>query len=261
MRRMFSNILFLLYVVFISCAVPISVGVNHGYKQNKVNWAQSVFYVATRQTELLCLGDNNCFPFQEKYGAGTSFVIDYVNGNTIMMSAAHLCEPYIVPTEEEEIIPLQTVFEIGIIQGEFLLLVNDILFIDRDSDICVFSVPVEIGVKIELSKKSPKYGEDVWSIGAPTGYFPETAKPITQGLFSGDAERRLMDGGLLPFSNFNMPTVPGMSGSPIINKRGDVVGLVSAVSSDWHMISYSPTLKQLRDARDIALIKAKSLGN
>jgi hypothetical protein len=253
---MFSNILFLLYVVFISCAVPISVGVNHGYKQNKSNWAQSVFYVATRQTELICLGDNNCFPLQDKYGAGTSFVIDYIGGRTIMMSAAHLCEPYIIePEGAEESIPLKIIFEIGIIQGDFLLLVDNILYVDRETDICVFSVPVELGVKIEISKKPPKYGENVWSIGAPTGYFPETAKPITHGLFSGDAERRLMDGGLLPFSNFNMPTVPGMSGSPIINKKGDVVGLVSAVSSEWHMISYSPTLKQLRDARDIALIK------
>lgn len=254
---MFSNILFLLYVVFISCAVPVSIGINHSYKKNKSIWAHSIFYVATRQVELLCLEPTSCFPVSEKFGAGTSFVIDYIDNSTIMMSAAHLCEPYYAPDPVglELNLPLETKFELGISQGEYLLLVENILFLDTDADICVFSVPVLLGVKLDFADKSPNYGENVWSIGAPTGYFPETAKPITQGLFSGDAERRIEGGEYFPFSNFNMPTVPGMSGSPIINENGQVVGLVSAVNYEWHMISYSPTLEQLQNAKHQAIEK------
>ncbi len=242
-----------------SCAVPISIGVNQGFKQNKINWAHSVFYVATRQTELLCLSEDTCMPFSEKYGAGTSFVIDYVGNSTIMMSAAHLCEPHMLEAEDAVHPSLMKLkFEMGISIGDYLLLVEEVLFLDTDTDICVFSVPELLGVGVDFANKSPKYGENVWSIGAPTGYFPETAKPITHGLYSGDAERRLTEHEFLPFSNFNMPTVPGMSGSPIMNKYGRVVGLVSAVSGEWHMISYSPTLEQLKSAKEAAMKKIKS---
>lgn len=257
---MFSNILFLFYLIFISCAVPVSVGINHSYKKDKSMWARSVFYVATRQTEQLCLGDENCFLVADSFGAGTSFVIGYNDNVTIMMSVAHLCEPAILTAKKGAIesLPTEIKFQIGIIQGERLLLVNDILFIDNKSDVCVFTVPVLLGGGLDLAIKSPKYGEQVWSIGAPVGYFPETAKPITHGLYSGSAEKLLEDGKYLPFSNFNMPTVPGMSGSPIINKNGKVVGLVSAVSHDWHMISYSPTLEQIKLAKEMAFKKIKS---
>ena len=55
-----------------------------------------------------------------------------------------------------------------------------------------------------------------------------------------------------------MPTVGGMSGSPIINESGEVVGIVSAVNVDWHMVSYSPTLEQIKDAIETATLKLES---
>ena len=259
MQRMFSNILFLLYLVFIGCAIPISVGINHGYKTNKINWAHSVYYLTTRQAQLVCIDDENCIPIGESYGAGTSFVLEYIGHNTIMMTAAHLCREYEVPVDEmfKDMPNIETKFEVGIFLEGYVLVIQDILYVDEQTDICVFSVPELLGVPSEFAKRSPRYGDTVWSIGAPAGYFPPSAKPITQGMFSGEAERALGEDYYIAFSNFNMPTIPGMSGSPIFNKNGDVVGLVSAVNVQWHMISYSPTLAQLKKAEEEAIAKFK----
>lgn len=257
---MFSNILFLLYLIFMSCTIPITIGVNHGYKTNKINWAHSVYYLTTRQTQEVCLDDETCLPIAESYGAGTSFVLEYIGHNTIMMTAAHLCREYEMPIDNmfADMPNTKTNFEVGVfLEGGFVLVINNILYYDEETDICVFSVPELLGVPTEFAKRRPRYGDTVWSIGAPAGYFPPTAKPITQGLYSGDAERGIAADYYLPFSNFNMPTIPGMSGSPIFNKSGDVVGLVSAVNVQWHMISYSPTLEQLRKAEEEAIVKFK----
>ena len=242
-----------------SCTIPITIGVNHGYKTNKINWAHSVYYLTTRQMQEVCLNDNTCIPISESFGAGTSFVLEYIGHNTIMMTAAHLCREHEIPVNDmfADLPNVKTKFQVGVFLEEYVLVINDILYYDEQSDICVFSVPELLGVPTEFAKRSPRYGDTVWSIGAPAGYFPPTAKPITQGVYSGDAERAAAEDYYIAFSNFNMPTIPGMSGSPIFNKRGDVVGLVSAVNVEWHMISYSPTLEQLRKAEEEAIAKFK----
>lgn len=249
MRRMLTNIFFYCYIVLLGCAIPMSIGVQHGLKNEKLEWADSVIFIATQQLELLCVEDV-CAPISEAMGAGTSFVIDKKENETTLMTAAHLCEPRELPRQSPLNIEanFQTVFHMTIIDDNEMTLVSDILFLDSVTDICIFTVPKALGKKMKISKRNPRYGDNVWSIGAPTGYFPQSAKPITKGVFSGEALRFQPNGGKLEFFNFNMPTIGGMSGSPIINEKGKVIGLVSAVHNEWHLISYSPTLEQIRAA-------------
>ena len=256
---MITNFLFVCYMIFMSCSLPVSIGLQTAYKSHKLAWADSVIYVATRQMHLVCI-EEQCMPVDQSYGAGTSFVIDKVDGKSILMTAAHLCYPYNAGQQSplSELGILETRFDLSIVLGESLLIVQEILVLDVENDICVFSVPVDIGREMPISRKDPRYGDNVWTIGAPAGYFPESAKPITRGTFSGEAERRMENGSLNPFFNFTMPAVGGMSGSPIINEHGEVVGIVSAVNSDWHLISFSPTLDQIKDSIDLAMEKLNS---
>ena len=231
-----------------SCSVPISVSFQHSYKNNKQTWANSVIFIATRQTELICV-DSTCAPISVNYGAGTSFIIDSEDDKTTLMTAAHLCYAMTVPELQEsmidEIATIETKFDMTIAINETPIPIEKILYIDKKTDICIFSVPINIGKPLRFARKAPKYGDGVWSIGAPAGYFPESAKPITKGIFSGEAGRTIDNNEILRFYNFTMPTIGGMSGSPIVNSRGEVVGIVSAVNGNWHMISFSPTLYQI----------------
>ena len=258
---MISNFLFFSYLVFMSCSIPLSVGLQHSYKKSKTAWAASVVYVATRSTQALCVSDTNmCIPLEQSYGAGTSFVIDKIDEHTVIMTAAHLCYAYReIPPQSimDGLGTIDTKFEMGIVIEEELFPVNNILFLDIQNDICI-SVPVNIGREMPISRSNPRYGDNVWSVGAPAGYFPESAKPITRGMFSGEAKRISPDGTDIEFFNFSMPTIGGMSGSPIINQSGELVGIVSAVNTDWHMISYSPTLNQIKEAIKTAILKLES---
>lgn len=245
-----------------SCSLPISVGLQHSYKKNKSAWADSVIFVATRQIQLVCLNDSElCMPVDQNFGAGTSFVIDKVEGNSVLMTAAHLCYDYAGDYPQsvmEGMATLESKFDMSIIINEQMIVVDNILLIDVENDICVFTVPADVGRQMPISRNNPKYGDDVWSIGAPAGYFPESAKPITKGIFAGEAERTFESGKRIEFYNFSMPTIGGMSGSPIINESGEVVGIVSAVNVDWHMVSFSPTLNQIKEAIKTAILKLEN---
>ena len=258
---MIANFLFFFYLVFMSCSLPLSIGLQSAYKANKSVWADSVIYIATRQTELICV-DASCMPLGVSYGAGTSFAVDNIGGNTILMTAAHLCYPYRPAASQtsvmEGLATLETQFDMSIVIGETAIPIDNVLYVDEEKDICTFSIPLDIARGMRIAKKNPTYGEEVWSIGAPAGYFPESAKPITKGMFSGEAVRINKDNQKLEFFNFSMPTIGGMSGSPIVNSDGEVIGLVSAVNSSWHMVSFSPTLNQIREALDITIRKLNS---
>lgn len=264
---MISNILFIIYLSFMSCSIPMSIGIKYGYESSKLVWADSVMLVATRETQNACSvteGVETCIPIGSVYGSGTAFVIDTVGENTVFMTAAHLCSRRSVnedqyPTSSGETgLTEKITYEFGIIMGENIALVNNVLFYDEVDDICVFAIPALIGKQpLKMAKNVPNYGDDVWTIGAPVGYFTNTAKPITRGSYSGDSYRIVL-GFNVSYSNYTMPTVGGMSGSPIVDHRGRVIGLVSAVHSEWHLLSFSPTLEQITAAKESAVLKLSS---
>ena len=251
---MITKFLFLFYIISLGCAVPIGIGVKHAYQKNKLVWADSVNLLAAREQELACVLDN-CITISESIGSGTSFVIDHMKDKSIVMTAAHLCQPRTDFGQSNVNVmgaELVTNFEIGLIWNRQLVLVDEVLYNNADNDICIVTIPRIQTAEAKIAKHNPDYGDIVWSIGAPAAYFPESAKPITHGHFSGEASRMLFDNSMMGFYNMSMPTVQGMSGSPIFNDKGEVVGIVSAVQADWHMICYSPTLEQIKVAINIA---------
>lgn len=255
---MIGNILFIFYAIWLGCAVPVAVSVKHLEKNNKLVWADSVNLLLARELQLACLM-GNCIPISESVGSGTSFIIDHIEDKTIVMTAAHLCKnPEEYGQSGVDGVELKNVLEMGVVRGEMFYQSREILYNNETNDICIFSVPLMNGYKAPIARNPPEYGDKIWSIGAPAGYFPESAKPITHGFFSGDAERALDPTLNVGFYNFSMPTIPGMSGSPIFNDSGEVVGIVSAVHYKWHMISYSPTHQQIVDAVEEAITKLKN---
>ena len=91
---MIGNILFILYLFFLGCAIPTTIGLDRAYKQSKVHLSDAVNLLATKQAQYICLTDDNCMLDREIYSTGTSFVVDIKDDeNTIVMTAAHLCIP------------------------------------------------------------------------------------------------------------------------------------------------------------------------
>lgn len=249
---MFGAFLFKLYLVGTAFAIPLSFGLNYGASLSKSNWADAVVLVTNEYREEMCVLDS-CITAFSGFGSGTAFVIDYEDDVTIFMSAAHLCNEYtIVESESKGEFETRRHSTMYIRYNNTLYPAGKmILYKNNFTDVCVFGVKGVYGKKLKIAKKDPKYSEQIWTIGAPAGFFPESAKPINSGYYSGTAYRINQVGDKQDFFNFSLPTIGGMSGSPILNSKGQVVGIVSAVFKEWHMICFSPTLTDIKEAEEI----------
>ena len=251
---MIAKFLLIFYWLALGCSLPLTVGIKHAAKLNKLNWSNSVFITVVDFKQEICFEDGECALVGRNFATGTSFIIDHREDSTIMMSAAHLCLQDRTEQSVEDqgisatLVKSATMFIDDNNQQYF---VDEILFKDESTDICIYSTKrIVPHMPLRISDRVPIYGEEVWTIGAPTGFMPDSAKPISRGLFAGEAIRTHPVSDSAAFASYSMPTVQGMSGSPIMDYQGRVVGIVSAVHMDWHMISFSPTLDQIKKAID-----------
>jgi len=109
---------------------------------------------------------------------------------------------------------------------------------DFASDLCIVSTDRFKGVPYKIAKKLPEMGEQVYNIAAPAGIFEENLVPLFKGMYSGGAHDRKV---------YTLPATGGSSGSPVLNHKGQVVGVVSAVTKNFKNIVISPTLKQIKN--------------
>jgi hypothetical protein len=82
---------------------------------------------------------------------------------------------------------------------------------------------------LELSQSSPVVGQRIVVIGAPEGL----SQTVSDGLVS--ALRNTDNGPLLQFT---APVSPGSSGGPILNLRGQVIGIVAAFAKEGQNLNF-----------------------
>src|SRR6185312_2954546 len=103
-----------------------------------------------------------------------------------------------------------------------------------------------------------KVGDVVLAIGAPFGL----TKTVTDGIISATGRA---DIGLAAYENFlqtDAPVNPGNSGGPLVNMRGEVIGMNSAIASgvgQFGGISFAIPSNMIKTL--IARLAARSLGN
>jgi len=116
----------------------------------------------------------------------------------------------------------------------------------KNNDLAILSIPRNNVPALTVSTEPPKIGDKLYNVGAPAGTFGKNMVPFYEGRFLGHWKDR-RTGFLSPVMMTSIPVAGGSSGSPILNRHGHVVGMVSAVNRGFHHISISPTWKQLYD--------------
>lgn len=97
---------------------------------------------------------------------------------------------------------------------------------------------------IKMANHKPDIGEKVYNLAAPQGIFGKDLVMLYEGFFSGVLKG---DGLLNPDADiYSLPANPGSSGSPIINSRGMLVGMVWAIHSRFHHITLSVPYDKLK---------------
>ena len=128
-----------------------------------------------------------------------------------------------------------------------------------EADLCVLESSINQRA-VSIARSGLEFGERGTNISAPYGLMftsPEGgAVYVTDGLYSGTLT---MEDGTRDM--YTIWVAPGSSGSPIINKQGEIVGVVSAISTvTWARmaprgvgvvsapsnITFSPTLKDIQ---------------
>ena len=74
-------------------------------------------------------------------------------------------------------------------------------------------------------------------MAAPLGIFDKNMVPIFDGFFDGNSSGRAI---------YSLPAKGGSSGSPIMNYKGELIGMVSAVYIYFQQITISPKFEETK---------------
>ena len=174
---------------------------------------------------------SGAYVFHSEVSQGTSYVL----------TAGHSCESKVPKTQmvqgyrvENKGSKFKTVDLNGFSHEAEVIMVN------RRFDLCLLRVsnvlmnpPV-----LKLADKEPRRGETVTNMAAPHGlYWPGTVL-IFKGQFSGYHDKG--------YSVYTIPTKPGSSGSPILNSKNKLVGVIFAGYSMMENVGLSSPLVAIK---------------
>ena len=125
-----------------------------------------------------------------------------------------------------------------------------ILSKDQEGDLVLLQTYVTPPVSVApmtLSSSDLKMGDTVFALGSPAG--PELAVSLSRGIVSSDRPRTFGD---RSFIQHDAAVNPGNSGGPLLNVRGQVVGLNVAKIRDTEGISFAIPIEDVRRFIEVA---------
>ena len=97
-----------------------------------------------------------------------------------------------------------------------------VIMINRRFDLCLLQAAnvIDKPPLLKVAEKEPRRGETVTNMAAPHGLFWPGTVLIFKGQFSGYHDKG--------YSVYTIPTKPGSSGSPILNNKNELIGVIFA---------------------------------
>jgi serine protease Do len=92
---------------------------------------------------------------------------------------------------------------------------------DPDVDLALLSIDATDLTPLKPASAAPRVGEMVFAFGHPWGQ----RNTVTRGIVSALVSARNRRGDTLPIVRSDAPLAPGNSGGPLVNARGEVVGI------------------------------------
>lgn len=149
---------------------------------------------------------------------------------TDVLTAAHVCQ---LPIEVQLMGGRQTITLFNIHGQEYF---GEIYALDFENDLCLIRIDGKKPV-LRIAREDPGIGDSVFYAGYPNGLYKPGLLHFFHGYFNGiDSERS---------GYYSIPAAPGSSGSAIVNSRGLVVGLVSAVMANFHNSTIGPSVEPI----------------
>jgi|TARA_B110000967_G_C18831445_1_gene534322 hypothetical protein len=111
--------------------------------------------------------------------------------------------------------------------------------IDKINDLAILSVPTLTAQPLAISNiEKPEIGEKIYAIGSPKGL----SGTISEGIVSGI--RSLENKSLIQIT---APISPGSSGGPVINNKGEVIGVAVGTLTSGQNLNFAIPVNLLND--------------
>ena len=177
---------------------------------------------------------------QEVAYTGTGTIISDDGKEVYVLTAKHVCSPSpfsILYNGMEQTVEVQDI-DGGFHAGKIVLL-------SSNEDLCIvkYNAP-DHGTRgiAKFADTSATIDTSVSMYAAPGGFYVPSAITKFTGVYSGDS---ILWGGEVAV--YTIPATGGASGASITNNKGEIVGVLHSVLSDFHHISLSSTYGSMID--------------
>jgi S1-C subfamily serine protease len=182
-------------------------------------WAQPLAFVKLELSDLRGL----------PAGSGSGAVIGHLENSSFILTAGHVCDD-----------PLANIHAIDVDANKHSMV---LLAISEKSDLCLLVSMKKIPKPaLNIAKKMVDLDEKVYNVAAPYGIHKKNTVLKFEGFYAGDwlvEEKGFM------VSTYTFPTAPGSSGSPIMNKDKEIIGVLSMGFSAFESLALAVTLEDI----------------
>jgi len=177
------------------------------------------------------------------YSVGSGSVVFHKNSKTYFLTAGHVCHAEVQDHLKPVVTNVKMQFKVQNIKNEYYdVTVKNIAqeyLNGNELDLCILESDGIVNMpKIHISLTSPKKGDVVYNVAAPTGFFYPPTVPLLSGYYSGPLGKY--------HSLLTVPATGGSSGSPVINSKGELIGLIFAANTDFNYLAISIRYEDLK---------------
>ena len=181
--------------------------------------AMRVAQLALPAVVMMVVFDQN----QEPFGRGTGFVIgeELVATNAHMVTGIHFAA-------------------VGVVASEDFFAVEAVLALDIEHDLAIISVPGISGDHLLGLGNADlvQVGQPIVAVGNPRGLKGTVSDGIISAIRNSDGNK---------IFQITAPISPGSSGGPILNMKGEVIGVASFIGHDGANLGFAAPVSYLQD--------------
>lgn len=109
---------------------------------------------------------------------------------------------------------------------------------DPDVDLALLSIDATVLAPLQPASVPPRVGEMVFAFGHPWGQ----RNTVTRGIVSARVHAHNRRGEKLPVIRSDVPLAPGNSGGPLVNAKGEVVGINAMIVGGDQSVSIAASV-------------------